>query len=412
MALWVKTIKAWIVLLNLKLNASPRSRSGPPWPVGLALMAAVGLAHLWLLDAGAIQLNALPGPTMSASAILQQPVSLVASPPTPPAPAVRPPPLQKAAPRPTDPDTPAVAAQASIASLPNTASEPVIGSTSPPVAEPTQLAQTGGAGGPTEPVPGSPAAAAEHTPPAAQAPLEQAKDAPPAQPAIDTATPPAAATPAAPVALSIPQSARLNYQVSGRARGFDYTASAQLDWQHDGQRYQSRVVISSFPLPSRSQTSMGELGPQGLSPRRFSDRSRTEVAVHFQPDQGRIVFSNNSPQAPWQAGVQDRLSVLLQLSALIGGDPSRFEPGAKISLPTAGLRDVEPWEFTVLRKDNLSLPIGEHPALLLRREPRHLYDQTLELWFAPSLGHLPVRMTISQANGDRLDQRLASIEKP
>ena len=122
--------------------------------------------------------------------------------------------------------------------------------------------------------------------------------------------------------------------------------------------------------------------------------------------------SVNSPQAVWQAGTQDRLSLLLQLSALIGGDPSRFEPGVKISIPTASLRDVEPWEFAVLRKENLSLPIGEHPALLLRREPRHTYDQTLELWFAPTLGYLPVRMTISQANGDRLDQRLASIEKP
>lgn len=219
-------------------------------------------------------------------------------------------------------------------------------------------------------------------------------------------------TPAAQVALSIPGSARLNYLLTGRARGFEYTANAQLDWQHDGQRYQTRVVISSFPLPSRSQTSVGELGPQGLSPRRFSDRSRSEVAIHFQPDLGRIVFSNNSPQAVWQAGTQDRLSVFFQLSALIGGDPARFEPGATISVATAGLRHVEPWDFTVVRRENLSLPIGEHAALLLRREPRHLYDQTLELWFAPALGYLPVRIAVSQANGDRVDQRLASIEKP
>ena len=57
-------------------------------------------------------------------------------------------------------------------------------------------------------------------------------------------------------------------------------------------------------------------------------------------------------------------------------------------------------------------PIGEHQALLLRREPLHPHDQTLELWFAPALGYLPVRLTISQANGDRLDQLLANIEKP
>jgi hypothetical protein len=214
------------------------------------------------------------------------------------------------------------------------------------------------------------------------------------------------------VALSIPGPTRLNYQINGRARGFEYTASAQLDWQHDGQRYQSRVVISAFPLPSRSQTSVGEIGPQGLSPRRFSDRARTEVAIHFQPEQNRIVFSNNSPQAAWQAGTQDRLSVILQLSALLGGDPARFVPGAKISVPTAASREVVVWDFNVMRSENLSLPIGEHQALLLRREPLHPHDQTLELWFAPALGYLPVRLTISQANGDRLDQLLANIEKP
>lgn len=214
------------------------------------------------------------------------------------------------------------------------------------------------------------------------------------------------------MALSIPGPARLSYQINGRARGFEYVANAQLDWQHDGQRYQTRVVISAFPLPSRSQTSTGEIGPEGLSPRRFSDRSRNEVAIHFQPEQSRIVFSNNSPQATWQPGIQDRLSVILQLSAMIGGDPSRFVPGTKISIPTAASREVVVWDFMVMRTETLSLPIGEHQALLLRREPLHPHDQTLELWFAPALGYLPVRLTISQANGDRLDQLLASVGKP
>jgi hypothetical protein len=374
------------------------------------LLAGVGLAHFWLLDASALQLGALPSSPRSVTAILQQPVSLAASKPEPGGPAARPAALQKPPIQAPGPGAQAAApaAEAGLAaSLPNAAGAPVVSPADTPSAESTQIAQTSGENKSDEPATGGPIATETNPPPAAQAAPEPPKSGP-----ADDATPrPSAATPA-PVALSIPPSVRLNYQVSGRARGFDYTASAQLDWQHDGQRYQSRVVISSFPLPSRSQTSIGDIGPEGLSPRRFSDRSRTEVAIHFQPDQGRIVFSNNSPQAPWQAGIQDRLSVLLQLSALIGGDPSRFAPGAKISIATAGLREVETWDFTVLRKDQLSLPIGEHPALLLRREPRHLYDQTLELWFAPSLSHLPVRMTISQANGDRLDQRLASLEKP
>ena len=48
----------------------------------------------------------------------------------------------------------------------------------------------------------------------------------------------------------------------------------------------------------------------------------------------------------------------------------------------------------------------------MRRDPRHLYDQTLDLWFAPALGYLPVRMVLSQGNGDRLDQQLSRLERP
>lgn len=397
---------------NLKLNASPKLRGGPPWPVGLALLLCVGLVHLWLLAAAPAQLVPTPGPALSASAVLYQPLALPATTAAPAPQTARPAPRQDPGSQPARPgpdSAPATAPAATLTRLPDEgpAAESVVSQGPASRNESTHEAAA-------EAPPALPGPPAQDPPASAAPPVQGAAEslAPaPSEPDGKSAeTAPSA--PAAQVALSIPGSARLNYQLTGSARGFEYTASAQLDWQHDGQRYQSRVVISSFPLPSRSQTSVGELGPQGLSPRRFSDRARSEVAIHFQPDLGRIVFSNNSPQAPWQAGTQDRLSVFFQLAALMGGNPARFEPGATISIPTAGLRNVEPWDFTVVRRENLSLPIGEHPALLLRREPRHLYDQTLELWFAPTLGYLPVRIAISQSNGDRVDQRLVSIEKP
>jgi hypothetical protein len=170
------------------------------------------------------------------------------------------------------------------------------------------------------------------------------------------------------------------------------------------------MVISSFLLPGRSQTSVGEIGPDGLAPRRFSERTRGEQAAHFQPEIGRIVFSANSPPAVWQPGAQDRLSLPFQLSAMIAAEPARFTPGAQVSILTAGARSAEPWAFTVMDSQPLDLPIGTQNALRLRREPRQLYDQTVEIWFAPALGHLPVRIVLSQGNGDLFDQRLSSIK--
>jgi hypothetical protein len=208
----------------------------------------------------------------------------------------------------------------------------------------------------------------------------------------------------------MPGSALLSYQVSGRARGFELSASAEIDWQQDGQRYQARMVISSFLLPGRTQTSVGEIGPDGLSPRRFSERTRGEQAAHFQPEIGRIVFSANSPPAPWQPGAQDRLSLPFQLSAMIAAEPARFAPGAQVSILTASARSAEPWVFAVMDSQPLDLPIGPKNALRLRREPRHPYDQAVEIWFAPALGHLPVRILLSQGNGDVFDQRLSNIK--
>jgi hypothetical protein len=56
----------------------------------------------------------------------------------------------------------------------------------------------------------------------------------------------------------------------------------------------------------------------------------------------------------------------------------------------------------------LELPAGKLSALHLVREPMHTYDNRVEVWLAPALGHLPVRILWTQANGDVVDQRLAS----
>lgn len=40
------------------------------------------------------------------------------------------------------------------------------------------------------------------------------------------------------------------------------------------------------------------------------------------------------------------------------------------------------------------------------------YDQKAELWLAPDMGYLPVRIKITQANGDFADLRLRSSGPP
>ena len=209
-----------------------------------------------------------------------------------------------------------------------------------------------------------------------------------------------------------PDAALLKYQVQGKAKGFDYWASAELLWKQDGQDYQARLEVSAFLLGSRVQTSQGSLGAEGLMPARFSDKTRSELAAHFQRDKGIISFSANSPDAPLLKGAQDRLSVVLQLGALLAGDPTRFPPGTMLSFQTVSQREAEVWQFLVEKEELLQLPIGDVSAIKLNRKHRRDFDQHIELWFAPSLGYLPVRLRITNANGDMVDQLLSETEKP
>ena len=48
----------------------------------------------------------------------------------------------------------------------------------------------------------------------------------------------------------------------------------------------------------------------------------------------------------------------------------------------------------------------------LLRLPRRDYDQKAELWLAPDLGYVPVRIRLTQANGDFADLRLSSSGPP
>jgi len=209
-----------------------------------------------------------------------------------------------------------------------------------------------------------------------------------------------------------PASARLKYKVQGRVKGFDYWASADLLWTQDGANYEARLDVGAFLLGSRTQTSKGVLGSEGLMPTRFGDKTRNELAAHFQRDKGVISFSANTPEVPLLKGAQDRLSVVLQLSSLLAADPERFPIGTMLTFQTVSQREAEIWQFGVEKEELLALPYGDVNTLKLHRKPRREFDQNIELWFAPSLGYLPVRMRITNANGDQVDQVLNKVEKP
>lgn len=250
-------------------------------------------------------------------------------------------------------------------------------------------------------------------PAAAEPALQQPAGIAATEPGPDTSVPASAkAVGLSGAALVVPGSVRLNYTIDGLAKGIHYSAQGVLTWQQEDGHYDAKLVVRVFLLGERSLSSTGSITPDGLVPKRFSDKARSEQATHFLPEQGRISFSANTPDAPWQRGAQDRVSLFFQLASLLAADPARAVAGVQVPLYVAGPRDAEEWVFKVGGLQTLDLPRGPTPAVYLLRQPRREYDQKVEIWLAPDLGFLPVRFKQTQSNGDFVDQQLAATTPP
>lgn len=364
---------------------------------GLALVVFVLLVHLWLLHAADIQFESAADTAPTELKFLTRTLDA----PTPLAPAPVPPPKKRQTALPPKP-------QAAV--VPTTAQPPA-----PPTTEPLRAADapTGDGAAPATQtenrgdVPGQTQDAAH-----AVAPQETASDAtaatPPAPDLAATSTPkPPHERPLNVSAEALSGSTRLVYVVN--TNKFPYRLSSELLWRNNGDSYSTRLRFSAFGQ-ARVQTSRGRIGETGLAPERFSDKYRSEVAAHFNYTQGKVTFSANTPDAPLLAGAQDRLSVLIQLGAILGSEPERFTPGVTLTIPTVGPRNAELWLFEVVGTEALTLPGGAIDAVKLERLPRELYDQKVELWLSPRLSYLPARIRITESNGNSIDQQWQATE--
>lgn len=238
-----------------------------------------------------------------------------------------------------------------------------------------------------------------------------AASAPPAEPPAPPQ--PLPAPPAQVVTqFEYPAPVLLKYDVRGKQRGFPYAVNGELQWSHDANTYSARMRISHFLLGAKVQTSTGALTPQGLEPLRFGDKYRSEVAAHFERSKGKVSFSANTPDVAITPGAQDQLSVFWQLAAMLAGAPSAYPAGTTLPFQAVGPRSAANWTFTVGDIEKLTLPGGEVSALRLWRDPTEPHEPKGEIWLAPAMNYLPVRILISQSEDDFFDMQWSETVKP
>ncbi|WP_280154553.1 DUF3108 domain-containing protein [Piscinibacter sp. XHJ-5] len=249
------------------------------------------------------------------------------------------------------------------------------------------------------------AEAAPQSPAPAEAPPE-----PPATPAVSADAPAAVASAPAPEAAASapaftwPGSTRLSYALTGNYRG-EVHGSAQVEWVRVDLRYQVHldvtVGMSFAPLLSRRMTSEGRLTPEGLVPERYDEdskvafRERRRATIRF--EQGVVLMPDGRRREGWP-GVQDAASQFVQLTYIFTTQPQRLAAGQVIEVPLALPRNVDRWLYDVLEQETLYTPFGPVDAFPLkpRRIARAGGDLVAEVWFAPTLAYLPVRIRIRQ----------------
>jgi len=221
-----------------------------------------------------------------------------------------------------------------------------------------------------------------------------------AEAAVAAAPAPAASA----VTFTWPPSTRMRYVLTGNYRG-PIDGRAQVLWLREGPRYQVHLDVHIGPpfaaLIERQMSSDGRLGPEGLVPRRYDERTHIAfrapraLTMFFDADGVQLA---NGRRVPRPAGVQDTVSQFVQLTWRFTLDPALLSPGSVIELPLALPRRVETWVYDVGGLETLSTPLGAVEAVHVkpRREPRPGGDLVAEMWFAPTLQYLPVRIVIRQ----------------
>ncbi len=275
----------------------------------------------------------------------------------------------------------------------------------------------------------APAAAASAAVPAPKPPQETAQVEPgPAAPlATETAALPAtpASAPASAAAAAStaqpgpnldtwPADTRLSYRLSGNYRGELY-GTARVQWQRVEQRYQARIEINLSVFATMVLTSQGEVTAQGLVPQVYEEVRPGGKSRGVRIGQNNIML-NDGRSLTRQPGVllQDTASQFVELSHRFATGQELLEVGQSVQLWLARPGGMDLWTYDIVEREMLQTPgFGAIEAFHLKPRPiaNPRGNITPEMWFAPSLQYLPVRIKINMGPDVYVDLMVEKIEQ-
>ena len=209
-------------------------------------------------------------------------------------------------------------------------------------------------------------------------------------------------------AVVVPAHFRLQYRIS-LGGGF-VIGRAMEEFSRNGHRYEFRSVMETTGIARLFKTirmvylSEGEVVAGGLRPHSFSierDGNVTERA-RFDWPANTVKLEPTERSFTLQSGAQDMLSMFCQLA---------LQPvtGDSLVIPVVTRKRVEPYRFAVLGEQEVETGQGRMPAVHMRyKDPDG--PATTDVWLAPGVGRLPVRIRLVDTKGDAYEQTAEVVE--
>lgn len=190
---------------------------------------------------------------------------------------------------------------------------------------------------------------------------------------------------------------------------------ARYHWVHDGTHYKMDTTMETTGLagllrPIRiDQNSAGEVDEAGIRPARYTSRSTLGKAIDeeviFDRTTNRVMLRAGSTRSEFDLGAsaQDMASMWLEIIW-------RSQTGEVFDFPLAtGKRYTPRWFVPDAETSSLDTALGRLLVMHLRARSQP-GDNKIEVWLAPNLRWLPVRIRYTDRKGDAYDLHARLVE--
>ncbi len=199
---------------------------------------------------------------------------------------------------------------------------------------------------------------------------------------------------------------RLEFSVTASRGPFSLSGDGLVVYRSSGNGYTLHSSVTALGVLEARQNSVGTIGPQGLVPRSFTHQAgrRPTLSVDIDWAAQRVTFGPAGTSEPTRPRLQDRLSLLVQLPWILRAEPRL----RSFDLPVAGRTRISEYHFVARDNEILDLPAGRFDTVKFEREGAGGKDK-VEVWLAPKLCSLPVRVRYGNDDGLVVDQRLRAV---